>query len=121
MPVPALGDVGLMIAAALAGYLAGTFPTARLVTRLVTRGAVDIRAVGSGNPGGLNTLQAVGRASGVIVILVDLAKGMGAGFLGWWIAGAPGAYAGATAAVVGHVLPVWSRFWGAEGFPGLSK
>ncbi len=45
-------DVALTVAAALAGYLIGTFPTADLVTRLATRGSVDIRSVGSGNPAG---------------------------------------------------------------------
>jgi glycerol-3-phosphate acyltransferase PlsY len=35
--------------------------------------------------------------------------------LGWLIAGEPGAYAGATAAIAGHIFPVWSRFRGGKG------
>jgi glycerol-3-phosphate acyltransferase PlsY len=105
----------LTIAAAVVGYLVGTFPTADLVTRLATRGRVDIRAVGSGNPGGLNAMKAVGAKWGAVVIVVDIVKGVVAGLLGWLTAGASGAYAGATAAIAGHIFPVWTRFRGGKG------
>jgi glycerol-3-phosphate acyltransferase PlsY len=105
----------LVLAAALAGYLLGTFPTADLLTRIVTHGRVDVRAVGTGNPGGLNAMVAAGRASGVAVIVLDMAKGAAGALAGWAIGGSGGAYAGATAAVVGHVLPVWSRLRGGKG------
>lgn len=108
-------DLVLTLAAAVAGYLIGTFPTADLVTRIATHGTVDIRATGSGNPGGLNTLQSVGTVWGVVVVIVDVVKGVAAALVGWAIAGVPGAYAGATAGIVGHVLPVWSRFRGGKG------
>jgi glycerol-3-phosphate acyltransferase PlsY len=108
-------DILLAIAAAVAGYLIGTFPTADLVTRLATRGAVDIRSVGSGNPGGFNTMQSVGTAWGVVVILVDLLKGAVAALVGWAIGGTPGAYAGATAGIAGHIFPVWTGFRGGKG------
>lgn len=105
----------MTIAAAVVGYLVGTFPTADLVTRLATRGRVDIRAVGSGNPGGLNAMKAVGAKWGAVVIVVDIVKGVVAGLLGWLTAGASGAYAGATAAIAGHIFPVWTRFRGGKG------
>jgi len=108
-------DVALTVAAAIAGYLVGTFPTADLVTRLATRGKVDVRAVGSGNPGGLNAMKAAGTGWGVLVIVVDIVKGVAAGLLGWLIGDTPGAYAGATAAIAGHIFPVWSRFRGGKG------
>lgn len=108
-------DVVLVLAATAAGYLIGTFPTAVLVTRLVTQGSVDIRSVGSGNPGGLNTAQVLGKRWGAVVMLVDGAKGFLAAVLGWWIGGPDGAYAGATASVLGHIFPPWSRFRGGKG------
>jgi acyl-phosphate glycerol 3-phosphate acyltransferase len=108
-------DVALTVAAVLAGYLIGTFPTADLVTRLVTRGSVDIRSVGSGNPGGLNTMQSVGTAWGVVVILIDIVKGAVAALVGWAIGGTAGAYAGATAGIAGHIFPVWTGFRGGKG------
>jgi glycerol-3-phosphate acyltransferase PlsY len=110
-----VGDVALTIAAAVVGYLIGTFPTADLVTRLATRGRVDIRSVGSGNPGGFNTMQSVGKAWGVLVILIDIVKGAVAALVGWAIGGTPGAYAGATAGIAGHVFPVWTGFRGGKG------
>ncbi len=48
-------------------------------------------------------------------MLIDAGKGLGAGLLGWAIAGPTGAYAGATAAIVGHIWPVWTRFRGGKG------
>lgn len=108
-------DVLVVVGAALAGYLIGTFPTAVLVTRLVTRGKVDIRQAGSGNPGGLNTMQVVGKGWGAAVMLIDAAKGLVAGLVGWAIGGPDGAYAGATASIAGHIFPVWSGFRGGKG------
>jgi glycerol-3-phosphate acyltransferase PlsY len=105
----------LVVAAAAVGYLIGTFPTAVLVTRLVTHGKVDIRSAGSGNPGGLNTAQVVGKGWGAAVMIIDAAKGFVAGLIGWAIGGPDGAYAGATAAIAGHIFPVWSRFRGGKG------
>lgn len=110
-----MDDVAATVAAAAAGYLVGTFPTAHLVTRLATRGRVDIRAVGSGNPGGFNTMQSVGTAWGVLVILIDIAKGAAAALVGWAIGDTAGAYAGATAGIAGHIFPVWTRFSGGKG------
>jgi glycerol-3-phosphate acyltransferase PlsY len=110
-----VGDVLAVAAAAGLGYLLGTFPTAVLVTRLATRGTVDIRAAGSGNPGGLNTAQVVGKRWGALVMLVDAAKGLAAGLLGWAVAGPDGAYAAATTAIAGHIWPVWNHFRGGKG------
>ena len=106
----------LAVAAAVgAGYLVGTFPTAVLVTRAATRGKLDIRDAGTGNPGGLNTAQVIGKRWGTAVMVVDVAKGAAAGALGWVIGGPVGAYAAATAAIAGHIWPVWTRFRGGMG------
>ncbi|MBM3672063.1 MAG: glycerol-3-phosphate acyltransferase [Actinobacteria bacterium] len=108
-------DEGLTVAAAAAGYFVGTFPTADLVARIATRGRVDLRTAGSGNPGGLNAMHVVGAKWGVLVIVVDIIKGVVAGLVGWLIGDEPGAYAGATAGIAGHIFPVWSRFRGGKG------
>lgn len=105
----------MIVVAGLVGYLLGTFPSADLVTRIATRGEVDIRDVGTGNPGALNAMRSVGRAWGIVVMVLDVAKGIAAGFLGGWIAGADGAYAAATASIAGHIFPVWTRFRGGKG------
>jgi glycerol-3-phosphate acyltransferase PlsY len=105
----------VIVVAALVGYLLGTFPSADLVTRLATRGQVDIREVGTGNPGALNAMRSVGRSWGIVVMALDVAKGIVAALIGWWIAGDNGAYAAATASIAGHIFPVWTRFRGGKG------
>jgi glycerol-3-phosphate acyltransferase PlsY len=105
-----------MIALAIiAGYLLGTIPFAIIVSRVVTRGRVDIRQTGSGNPGGFNTIREVGRLWGAVVIVLDGGKALVAALVGWLIAGDAGVYAAATAAIAGHIWPVWTRFRGGKG------
>jgi glycerol-3-phosphate acyltransferase PlsY len=109
-------DDGLQVAlAALIGYLVGTFPSADVAARLATRGRVDLRAAGSGNPGGLNAMHELGKGWGIAVIVADLLKGAVAGGLGGLVGGGAGAYAAATAGIAGHIFPVWSRFRGGKG------
>jgi len=103
-----VADGALALAAVVVGYLLGTIPSAVIVTRLATRGRVDIRAAGSGNPGGFNTIRHVGKVWGAVVILLDGGKAVLAALLGWLLAGDAGAYLGASAALVGHVAPVWT-------------
>jgi glycerol-3-phosphate acyltransferase PlsY len=110
-----MSDVLEVVAAGLVGYVVGTFPSAEVVTRAVTRGQVDIRRSGSGNPGGVNAMRVVGRKWGLVVIVLDALKGAAAGLVGMAIAGDAGAYVGATAAIAGHCFPVWTRFAGGKG------
>jgi glycerol-3-phosphate acyltransferase PlsY len=93
-------------------YLAGTFPTARLVAR--ARGH-DIYAEGSGNPGASNVYRTVGFVPALVAFLGDVAKGALPALVGLAIAGHAGAYALGVAAVLGHVFPVTNRFRGGRG------
>ncbi len=104
-----------LVLATLIGYLIGTFPSADIASRLATRGRVDLRTAGSGNPGGLNAMKTIGTAWGVAVIVADLVKGLAAGVVGMLVAGDGGGYAAATASIAGHIFPVWSRFRGGKG------
>jgi len=104
-----------LVLATLIGYLVGTFPSADVASRLATRGQVDLRRAGSGNPGGLNAMKTIGTAWGIVVIVADMAKGVVAGVLGMLVAGDGGGYAAATASMAGHIFPVWSRFRGGKG------
>lgn len=105
----------MIVVAVVVGYLLGTFPSADLVTRIATRGKVDIRAVGTGNPGTLNAMRSVGKKWGIVVLVLDVAKGIAAGLIGREIGGADAAYAAATASIAGHIFPVWTRFRGGKG------
>jgi glycerol-3-phosphate acyltransferase PlsY len=106
-------SVSRILAAAGVGYLAGTFPSADLATRLAHHG--DLRSQGSGNPGALNAANVLGRGWGLAVLAADMAKGTAAGMAGRAIAGDAGAYAAATGSVAGHIAPVWQRFRGGKG------
>lgn len=109
-----MSDVGQVLVGALIGYVIGMFPSADLVARLATRGSVDLRAAGSGNPGGLNAARVLGKKWGLLVIVMDAAKGALAGFAGLAL-GDAGAYAAGTAVIAGHCWPVYNRFRGGKG------
>lgn len=107
--------VARMLQAAVLGYLIGTFPTADLVARRVSGGTVDLRAVGSGNPGGANALKVLGTRAGVAVMAGDIAKGALASGLGRTLAGPAAAHLAGTASVIGHCYPAWNGFRGGKG------
>ncbi len=104
-----------IIGAAIAGYLLGTFPTADLVARRWSRGRVDLRDAGSGNPGSLNAATVLGVKAGAVVLAGDIAKGATASAIGAAVAGPIGAHVGGPASVIGHCFPVWTGFRGGKG------
>ncbi len=110
-----MSDVGLTVLAAAVGYLLGTIPSAGVVAWLATRGEINLREAGSGNPGAINAIKMLGARWGLVVLAADIAKGAVAVVLGRLIGDDPGAYAAATAAIAGHIFPVWSRFRGGKG------
>jgi glycerol-3-phosphate acyltransferase PlsY len=93
-------------------YLLGTFPSASLIARA---NGIDIRAVGSGNPGASNVTRSLGWRKGVWVFVLDAAKGALAAGIGLAAGGRPGGYVLGAAAIIGHVFPIWSRFRGGKG------
>lgn len=93
-------------------YLIGTFPSAVLVARA---NGIDIRTVGSGNPGASNVTRVLGWRRGLWVFVLDAAKGGVAAGLGLLVADRPAGYALGAAAVIGHVFPAWQRFRGGKG------
>ena len=105
--------------AALASYLSGSVPWALLVTRW--RAGVDLRTVGSGNPGATNASRVLGKGWGSAILLLDAAKGAAPTLALPAPLADGGADAGdlavicGLAAVLGHVFPVWLRFRGGKG------
>jgi glycerol-3-phosphate acyltransferase PlsY len=97
----------------LFGYLAGSVPFAFLLAR---RAGIDVRVAGSGNVGAANVLRTTGAWRGVVVMLLDVAKGASAVLIVSLAAGGASiaALTGA-AAIVGHIYPVWLRFHGGKG------
>ena len=103
----------------MAGYLAGTFPTADIVTRYASKPngekAIDLRATGTGNPGTLNAAKVLGWKWGAVVLAGDALKGALASLAGRALAGDNGSYAAGSGAVIGHWCPVWNGFRGGKG------
>ncbi len=93
-------------------YLLGTFPSASLIARA---NGIDIRSVGSGNPGASNVTRSLGWRKGVWVFVLDAAKGALAAGIGLAAGGRPGGYVLGAAAIIGHVFPLWTRFRGGKG------
>ena len=102
-------------AAGIAGYLLGTIPSADVAARLASGGTVNLRACGTGNPGGANALGVLGSGWGYGVMAADISKGAVAARVGQCLGGGRGAHAAATASVVGHCYPVWNGFRGGKG------
>jgi len=107
----------------LIAYMLGTLLGSLLLGRL--RG-VDIRSMGSGNAGATNALRTQGKLFGLLVLLVDVGKGL---LAVWWLPSAliPGVgldpelsrawltMACGFAVILGHVYPVWFGFRGGKG------
>lgn len=69
--------------AALGGYLIGSLPLAYLITRAVT--GRDIRCVGTGNAGVMNTIRQAGLPAGMLVFAGEGSKGAAAFSLGRYL------------------------------------
>ncbi|MDD2751620.1 MAG: glycerol-3-phosphate 1-O-acyltransferase PlsY [Candidatus Omnitrophica bacterium] len=63
-----------IIAAIIISYLFGSIPTAYLFGKIFK--GVDIRNFGSGNVGATNALRVFGKRAGIIVLLLDVVKGI---------------------------------------------
>ena len=103
-----------IVIAIIAAYLLGSIPSAYIAGRL--KKGIDIRKVGSNNMGALNVYYEVGLVEAVLVLIVDMAKGIGAIILSRWL-GLPVAWqlVAGFAAVAGHCFPVFLQFHGGKG------
>lgn len=102
-----------MAIAILAAYLIGSIPFALILAR---RWGTDLRVVGSGNLGAANVMRSSGVRAGVLVALLDMAKGAASVWIAERVSAGPVLPAAAgVAAIVGHIYPVWLKFRGGKG------
>jgi glycerol-3-phosphate acyltransferase PlsY len=99
-------DVVLGFAFIIAGYFAGSFPTARIIGMLSGH---DHSKEGSGNPGASNVYRTSGAAYGLLTFFVDAAKGFLPVLATLLVLDRRWAAVVWVAATAGHILP-FARF-----------
>ena len=101
----------------LASYLVGSFPTGYLLVKWLRQ--VDVREIGSGNIGATNVARTAGKGVGILVLAIDLLKGLIAVRLIALLTTHPvtptAQFACGVAAVLGHNFPVTLGFRGGKG------
>lgn len=115
----------VLLSCVLGGYFIGSLPTGYLVG--LAKG-INICKVGSGNIGATNVLRVLGVKMGILVLLIDLLKGVAACFLALWIVSffnfAPETLSkyqtvimlsGGIGAILGHSFTCWLKFRGGKG------
>ncbi len=103
--------VGLGIA-----YLLGSIPSAYLLGKWIK--GIDIRQHGSGNVGATNTFRVLGKWSGIIVLLLDIGKGLLATTIVADLFGGERIVARiliGVGAVIGHNWTIFLKFQGGKG------
>ena len=98
----------------LGAYLIGSIPTAYIIVHRLKN--LDVRSVGSGNVGAVNTFHQVGFWGAILVLTVDTTKGVLAVLVPQWM-GAPewAVYFTTIAVIAGHNWPVFLGFRGGKG------
>lgn len=103
----------IWLLAAVVGYVVGSINPASLIAR--ARG-INLREVGSGNPGATNVSRAMGKKTGILVAVLDILKGF-VPALGFLVVTGDLAVAEVAgfAAVMGHVTSPFLRGHGGKG------
>ena len=104
----------MIIGLIVASYFIGSIPVAWLVARIAT--GQDLREMGSGNVGVMNTAISVARWAGLIVLITEAAKGIASVSLAYAL-GSNDEIAGLAllSAVAGTRWPIWLRGAGGRG------
>ena len=107
-------DIAIAIVWIIASYLLGTVSFGDLVARAA---GVDIRALGTKNPGAANFYREVGPRYGIAVFAIDIAKGIIATAPLLLVDGLPTwtPIVAAFAVVLGHIFPVLGKRSGGTG------
>src|SRR4030042_3292048 len=109
-----MNEVVSSIIAIVCAYLLGSLPFAYIITRKIK--GEDIREVGTRNMGAMNTIYRVGFGWGLLVLLLDMAKGALAILVARRLDTPEKIQlAAAGASVIGHMFPVFLKFRGGKG------
>ena len=102
-------------------YILGSIPTAVWVGKYFYQ--TDVREHGSKNAGATNTFRVLGKKPGIVVLFIDILKGIIAVSIPLWVNSSSLDYemisnyqlVAAIAAVLGHVFPIFAQFKGGKG------
>jgi acyl phosphate:glycerol-3-phosphate acyltransferase len=72
--VPTTSPWALIALAAVVAFLSGSLPLSPWIVRLVAKR--DVREIGDGNPGAANAFRTAGFVPGLLVLLLDVTKGV---------------------------------------------
>jgi len=105
----------------IAAYLLGSIPTAVWVGRMKYN--IDVREHGSKNAGATNTFRVLGKKAGIVVLSVDILKGVLAVILPFIISSYTWTddhlihlkIVSGILVVIGHIFPVFASFNGGKG------
>lgn len=92
----------------LGGYLLGSMPFGYWLVLLVK--GEDVRTTGSGNIGATNVWRSYGKAYGIPIVLLDVAKGYVPALVGTVLVGPLVGVLAGGAAMLGHWRPLFLRF-----------
>jgi glycerol-3-phosphate acyltransferase PlsY len=109
-----------ILSCVLTGYVLGSIPTGVWAGQIFRR--IDIREHGSKSTGATNVFRVLGAKIAVGVLLIDIAKGFFAAFIGSRIdlgdtllTGNQLALVAGILAILGHLFPLFARFRGGKG------
>ena len=111
--------IGSLVITAIVAYLWGSLPAGYWMGKLLRGKDFDIRAYGSHKTGATNVQRTLGNVPALIVLLVDISKGIGPALLATHVALFQGAGWGilvaGLSALLGHCFPIFIGFRGGRG------
>jgi len=118
--------VARFISVVVTAYLIGSIPFGLIIGKL--KSGIDVRKQGSGKTGATNVMRAVGTKLGVLTIILDVAKALGAVLLARVVVGSSLLSVGnatlhwqvaqvtaGLSVIAGHNWPVFAKFKGGRG------
>jgi len=120
-----INELGLIVFLCALAYMLGSIPSGVWFGKSMH--GIDIRDYGSGNAGATNTFRVLGKEIGILVLLLDVIKGLTAASLILFLDGIPHGterYVNlqllfGLLAVIGHIFPLFANFKGGKGIATL--
>lgn len=110
-----MGEGVQYFAAFVLSYLLGSISFSFVLAKMLK--GIDIRKHGSGNAGATNTLRILGKGPAILVLALDVLKGIGAVWIGKWL-GDGNVWIPVICGllvIIGHNWPVFFGFKGGKG------